>query len=151
MAKLFFYVSILALMAVFFITIRKKQFRVRHMFLMITYSLYNLVFELIFGEIFELYYYINKAHSLIYIIIAAIFLYPVIAVLYILYLPAGSKVLLFTSGCIILTLIFEIMSLCAGTIVLTGWKVIPWSVVTYIVSFGLIYMFNRYMLRLSEL
>jgi len=147
MGKFFFYCLIALLLAVFFTTLCKKQLRTRHIFLMISYSLYNLLFELICGEIIDLYYYIEKSDSLVYIIIADVFLYPLIAVLYVFLLPEGKKVFWFTSGAIIFLLILEIASLYTGTIVLTGWKVIPWSIVTYIVSFGLIYVFNNYLNR----
>jgi len=114
---------------------------------MISYSLYNLVFELIFGEILDMYYYIDKAHSLIYIIIASVFLYPLLAVLYIFFLPGKAKNIWYTAGSIILMLILELVSLQAGTIVLTGWRVIPWSVVTYIVSFYMLNIYNNFLLR----
>ncbi|AGC69126.1 hypothetical protein Cst_c21600 [Thermoclostridium stercorarium subsp. stercorarium DSM 8532] len=60
MNVLFFYASIVALLVIFFITVMKKKFTVRHMVLMLGYGLYNLIFELIFGEILGLYYYIEK-------------------------------------------------------------------------------------------
>lgn len=145
MDKLFFYGSIILVLAIFFIAFGRRQFQLRHLFLMISYSLYNLIFELIFGEVLDLYYYINKTHSLIYTIIAAVFLYPVIAVLYVLFLPKGKKIIWYTSGCIILILVLEIISLYTGTVVLTAWRVIPWSIITYIVSFSLIYLLNGYL------
>jgi len=147
MGKFFFYGLIVATMAIFVIVSGKKQFNMRHVFLMISYSLYNLVFELIFGEILDMYYYIDKAHSLIYIIIASVFLYPLLAVLYIFFLPGKAKNIWYTAGSIILMLILELVSLQAGTIVLTGWRVIPWSVVTYIVSFYMLNIYNNFLLR----
>ncbi|WP_252891293.1 hypothetical protein [Thermoclostridium stercorarium] len=48
------------MLVIFFITVMKKKFTVRHMVLMLGYGLYNLIFELIFGEILGLYYYIEK-------------------------------------------------------------------------------------------
>lgn len=147
MNQLFFYGSIGVLLVIFLAALGKKQFSMRHFILMMGYSLYNLIFELIFGEILDLYYYIDKEVSLIYIILAAIFLYPLIAVLYILFLPAGKKKLWYTTCFITGVFILELISLRTGTILLTGWKVIPWSIVTYIVSLGLINCFNRFLLR----
>lgn len=145
MNKYFFYSLLIILIAVFFAALQKKRFRIRYMFLMISYSLYNLVFELIFGEIFDLYYYIEEADSLIYILISAVFIYPLIAALYIYFLPEGKKAFWYTSGFIIAILILEIVSLYTRTIVFTGWRLIPWSVITYIVSFGLIYVYNNFL------
>jgi len=97
MGKFFFYGLIVATMAIFVISSGKQRFNMRHVFLMISYSLYNLVFELIFGEILDMYYYIDKAHSLIYIIIASVFLYPLLAVLYIFFLPGKAKNIWYTA------------------------------------------------------
>ena len=114
---------------------------------MMSYSLYNLIFELIYGEIFGLYYYIERTHSLIYIIIASVFLYPVIAVLYVSFYPEEKRALWFTLGAIVIMLFLEMASLNTRTIVLTGWKVIPWSVIAYIVSFVFINIINNSLLR----
>ncbi|WP_237266829.1 hypothetical protein [Thermoclostridium stercorarium] len=146
MNVLFFYASIVALLVIFFITVMKKKFTVRHMVLMLGYGLYNLIFELIFGEILGLYYYIEKGHSLVYTIIASLFLYPVIAILYVFYLPERKKVV-YTAGFTVAALIMEIFSLYSQTIVLTGWRILPWSVISYMVSFYLINLFNSFLLR----
>jgi len=147
MGKFFFYGIIITLTALFLLILGKKQFGIRHIFLMMSYSLYNLIFELIYGEIFGLYYYIERTHSLIYIIIASVFLYPVIAVLYVSFLPGRKKALWFTLGAIVIMLFLEMASLNTRTIVLTGWKVIPWSVIAYIVSFVFINIINNSLLR----
>jgi hypothetical protein len=42
-------------------------------------------------------------------------------------------------------LAFEVASFYTGTVVLTGWRVIPWSIVTYAVTFGWINLLFRYM------
>lgn len=147
MNRLFFYGSITVLLAVFFTCVRRKRLGIRHMIIMMGYSLYNLIFELVFGEIFDLYYYMEKACSLVYIIVASVFLYPLIAVLYVLYLPTGTGIFSYTLYFITGVLLLELIALYTRTIVFTGWKVIPWSVVTYIISFGLIYAFNRLLIR----
>lgn len=147
MNRLFFYGSITVLLAVFFTCVRRKRLGIRHMIIMMGYSLYNLIFELVFGEIFDLYYYMEKACSLVYIIVASVFLYPLIAVLYVLYLPTGTGIFSYTLYFITGVLLLELIALYTRAIVFTGWKVIPWSVVTYIISFGLIYAFNRLLIR----
>lgn len=147
MNLLFFYGSVIALLVVFLLAHTRKRFRMRHMILMIGYSLYNLIFELVFGEILGLYYYIEKEVSLIYIILAAVFLYPLIAVLYIFFLPGGLKAYLYTACFTAAMLLMELISLHTGTIVLTGWNIMPWSIVTYIVSFCLINIFYGFLER----
>jgi hypothetical protein len=97
---------------------------------------YSLLYETILGEYSELYYYINKENSLLYIVLSAVLLYPEIEVIYTLFLPEKAYPAIFYTGIwIILMLIFELVSFYTGTVVLTGWKVIPWSVVTYMVTF----------------
>lgn len=147
MGKLIFYGSIFVFLIAFLLVIGKKQFKLNHLFLMISYSLYNLIFETVFGEVLGLYYYIDKKYSLIYIILAAVFVYPVIAALYVFFLTKGTKVLWYTLTWVIFLLFIETITLYTKTIILTGWRVIPWSVLTYMVSFWLIYLFNYYIKR----
>lgn len=142
MAVGFFYGSILALWIVFLIVVGKKQFKVRHLFLWISYSVYSLSYEIIFGEILGLYYYIIPEESILYILLSSLFLYPVIMILYILFLRQ-KKVLWYTVGWIIFVQIFELISLYTKTIVLTGWRLIPWSPFTYIVTYLLLYQANE--------
>lgn len=147
MAKGFFYGSLLLFGISLLVTISFKGFKARHLFLWIGYSLYSVVFELVFSEMLHLYYYIYPSQSIFYILLASLFLYPAAAVLYVYYLPKG-KVLWYTAMWIIVMQIIEIITVYTGTLVLTGWRIIPWSPVTYILSYQVIYMVNIYLKKL---
>ena len=136
MAVSFFYISIAAIWIVFLICAVKRQLTLRHLMVAIAGMGYSLLYETALGEYSGLYYYINKENSLLYIVLSAVLLYPEIEVIYTLFLPEKAYSAIFYTGIwIILMLIFELVSFYTGTVVLTGWKVIPWSVVTYMVTF----------------
>ncbi len=143
MAKGFFYGSILIIWIILLIVLGKRPFKVHHLFIWITYSLYSLVFEIVFGEILKLYYYITPEESMVYILIGSLFLYPVKMVLYVFFLPR-KKVLWYTAGWIIFVQVLELVSLYTKTIVLTGWKVVPWSPITYLVTYLFLFLADRY-------
>lgn len=143
MAKGFFYGTILILWLVLPIAVGKRPFKVRHLLVWITYSLYSLVYEITFGEVLNLYYYISPEESIVYILLGSLFLYPVKMVLYVLFLPQ-KKVLWYTAGWIILVQILELISLYTKTIVLTGWKVVPWSPITYLITYLLVFLADGY-------
>lgn len=143
MAKGFYYGSILVLWIVFLIAVGKRPFKVRHVFIWITYSLYSLVYEVIFGDILNLYYYITPEDSIIYILLGSLFLYPVKMILYLLFLPS-KKVLWYTAGWIVFVQILELISMYTKTVVMTGWKVIPWSQITYLITYLLLFAVDRY-------
>ena len=136
MAVPFFYASIAAIWIVFLICAVKKPVTLKHLIVAITAMGYSLLYETWLGEYTGLYYYINKEHSLLYIILSAVLLYPVIEVIYTMFLPEKSyPAAVYTVVWVVLMLAFELASFYAGTIVLTGWRVIPWSLITYIVTF----------------
>ncbi|HWR60293.1 MAG TPA: hypothetical protein VN580_01695 [Clostridia bacterium] len=136
MAVTFFYVSVAAVWIVFLICAAKKSFTLRHILIAITAMGYSLLYETILGEYIGLYYYINKENSLLYIILSAVLLYPEIEIIYTFFLPERTySAVMYTIAWIILMLAFELASLYTRTVVLTGWRVIPWSVVTYIFTF----------------
>lgn len=148
-AKIFFYGSILVIWIALLIVIRKRPFKVRHLFVWISYSLYSLVYEIFFGEVLKLYYYITPDKSILYILLGSLFLYPVIMVIYVLFLPA-KKVFWYTVGWIVFTQILEVVSLYTKTVVLTGWKVIPWSPITYIITYTLFLKADEYFRRIIQ-
>jgi hypothetical protein len=136
MAVSFFYGSIAAIWIVFLICTVRRPLSLKHLIIAIAGIGYSLLYETFLGEYSELYYYINKEHSLLYIIISAILIYPVIEVIYTLFLPEKVfSAVLYTAVWIVLMLAFELLSFYTGTVVLTGWRVIPWSIITYIVTF----------------
>ena len=53
----------------------------------VTSITYSLVYEVILGEYYGLYYYINEKDSIIYIVLAGIILYPALNIIYVLFLP----------------------------------------------------------------
>ncbi|HQL36058.1 MAG TPA: hypothetical protein PLG67_05620, partial [Bacillota bacterium] len=61
------------------------------------------------------------------------------------FLPERIKpAVVYTFIWIILLLAFEILSLYARTIVFTGWRIVPWSIVTYIFTFVWVNLLFRY-------
>lgn len=136
MAHKFFYISTAAIWLIFLTCAAKRRLTLKHTLIAITAMGYSLLFETILGEYIGLYYYINKENSLLYIVLSAVLLYPEIEVIYTLFLPENaSAAVLYTIVWTILMLVFELASLYTGTVVLTGWKVIPWSIVTYLFTF----------------
>lgn len=146
MAVSFFYGSIAAIWIVFFICAFKRPISFKHIMIAITSMGYSLLYETFLGEYSKLYYYINKEYSLLYIIISAVLIYPVIEVIYTLFLPEKLyPAVLYTSVWIVLMLAFELLSFYTRTVVLTGWRVIPWSIITYIFTFIWINLLFRYL------
>ncbi|HYF75076.1 MAG TPA: hypothetical protein VD757_00705 [Candidatus Nitrosocosmicus sp.] len=137
MAVMFFYCSIAATWMLFFLCILKRPLTFRHIIIAIAGIGYSLLYETILGEYNDLYYYIDPEKSLLYIILSAVTIYPVIEIIYAIFLPDKAlPALFYTALWIILMLAFEYASLYTGTLVLTGWKVIPWSIITYVVTYG---------------
>lgn len=146
MVTTFFYASIAIIWIIFFICIAKRPVGFKHLIIAFTAIGYSLLYETALGEYLGLYYYINPQKSLFYIIVSAILIYPVIEVIYTLFLPARLyPAIIYTGAWILLMLAFELLSLYTGTVVLTGWRVIPWSIVTYIFTFGWINLLLRSM------
>jgi hypothetical protein len=107
---------------------------------------YSLLYETTLGEYLELYHYINPEHSLFYIILSAVLIYPIIEVIYTIFLPEKAySAIIYTTVWLVLMLALELISIYTKTIVLTGWKVIPWSIITYIITFSWINLLFRYM------
>jgi len=149
MAIIFFYGSILVIWIVLLIVVGKRTFKVRHLFVWISYSLYSLVYEFFFGSVLKLYHYITPDKSILYTLVGSLFLYPVIMVIYVLFLPS-KKVLWYTAGWIVFVQILELISLWTKTVVLTGWKVIPWSPLTYIITFALLLKADEYFRKVIQ-
>ena len=140
----FFYGSIGALVILFLISIKFKRLTLPCIIIGITTVGYSLINDTFFGSYLKLFYYINTKEQPLYAVLAAIFIYPLLNMIYILFLPK-SKVLMYTGMWIIALLIFEYCTILTKTIVFTGWRPIPWSVVTYIVAYSSIYFFYKYL------
>lgn len=144
MAILFFYISIAAAWAALLALSIKRPPSLRHLMVVIAAIGYSLLFETSLGEYAGLYYYIDKENSLFYIILAAVLLYPVIDVIYTFFLPERAyPAIFYTTAWTACMLIFELASFSTHTVVLTGWKVFPWSIITYMVTFAWINLLFR--------
>ncbi|NLI58014.1 MAG: hypothetical protein GX387_05760 [Clostridium sp.] len=146
MQLVFFYVSIIAVLLVLAICSFFKPLDFRSYVIAVTSIAYSLVYEVILGEYYGLYYYINEKDSIIYIVLAGIILYPALNIIYVLFLPKEmKKTLIYTVFWMVAMVIFEYFSLVSKTIVFTGWKPIPWSIITYIATYLWVYTLYRYM------
>lgn len=119
-----------------------------HLVIGIASIAYSLAYDIFFGSILRLYYYIDPAVSIQYTLIGGIFLYPVLNMIYTLSLPTGlRKLFIYTMAWIALMVGFEYASLAFKTIVFTGWRIFPWSYITYIVTYTWIYFLNRLLVK----
>lgn len=148
MGEIFFFGTVIVLLVLLILIIGKKGFRFCNLFLWFFYSLYSLTYEILFSEIFHLYYYISYSQSIIYILIASFFLYPPIVLIYVMYMPRKEWRVLYTCGWIALILVLELTSIYTKTIVLTGWRIVPWSIITYVLTYILIYLADKYLKRI---
>lgn len=146
MATAFFYGSLAVVWVVFLFCNLKKTVGLKNIIIAIAAVGFSLVFESALGEYAGLYYYINQPDSLLYIILSGVLLYPVINMIYTMFLPEKlNSAIFYTIIWIVLMLAFELLSLYTNTIVLTGWRVVPWSILTYILTFSWINLFFRYL------
>jgi len=144
MAYTFFYISVVAVLLLFAISLCFKQIKLSNVIIGITAIAYSLVYEVSLGHILGLYYYITPGQSLKYILISAILIYAPLNVIYTLFLPEGrERILIYTSLWIAVMLFFEYLSVAMRTVVFTGWKPVPWSLVTYAVTYTWIIYFFR--------
>ena len=142
MALLVFYISVTIVCIFFLVSIYFKPLHMRHIIIGIASIAYSLIFDVIFGAYLKLYFYINSSSSLLYIVLASIFLYALLNIVYTFFLPKKLKgILVYTGIWITAMLIFEMLSLLSKTIVFTGWKPIPWSFLTYIITYVWVYFF----------
>lgn len=142
----FFYGSIIILWIIFIICMHFKPVTLANIIIGITTIAYSLLYEILLGEYFDLYYYIRENQSILYILLAGIFVYPILNIIYTLFLPKKIKpILIYTGLWIIAMLIFEYLSLLTKTVVFTGWKIFPWSPLTYVLTYLWVYLFYRYL------
>lgn len=146
MPILFFYVSMFIGFIVLKLSNYIKPIKMSNVIIGFTTIAYSIAFDFIFGYYFGLYKYIDNRNSLLYMILAGVFIYPLLNIIYTLFIPNGGKMtFLYTSLWIIGLMIFEYASILTRTIVLTGWKPLPWSIITYIVTYSWIYYFYEYL------
>jgi hypothetical protein len=148
MPFIFFYSSIIAIFLIFLICLKYRHFGLSSIIIGITTIACSLANDIIFGDQLKLFYYINPQTSKFYIVISALLLYPILNIIYTMFLPGNRMhALLYTCFWIAFLLLFEYASLLAKTIVFTGWRPIPWSIVIYIISYTWINSFFMYLSR----
>lgn len=147
MAKSFFYGSILVIFIFSIFLCAKKRPDLAKIITGLASVTYSLTFDIIFGWLMGLYYYITPQTSMLYILISSFFIYAPLNVIYIMYLPSALKnKLIYSSVWIAVMLLFEYGSLAVRTIVFTGWNPIPWSVVTYVTTYLWINLLYSYLI-----
>lgn len=146
MEYLFFYSSLIGALIALIIVARYKPLDFRSYIIGVTTIAYSLIFDIVFGSHLGLYYYLNPEDSTIYIVMSAILLYPALNIIYTHFLPREVKSALgYTTVWIVAMLIFEYLSIVLNTIVFTGWRPIPWSLVTYFATYLWVYLLYRYL------
>lgn len=109
---------------------------------------YSLVFEIILGDRLGLYYYISPAESTLYMILSVILIYIPINLIYLAFLPEKpGGIVVYTVFWIVGMLLFEYVSLVTDIVVFTGWRILPWSILTYIATYLLLNLLYRYLDR----
>lgn len=146
MSYVFFYGTIVVLWVCFLVICYYKRPRFHHAIIGLATVAYALTYETLFGGWAKLYYYLDSSNSLLYIVVSAILIYPALNVIYILFLPNRS-VWLYSLCWILGMLLFEYITVEVKIINFTGWNPIPWSPLTYIVTYSWVYLFYRYLLK----
>lgn len=146
MPYIFFYVSIILVWVIFAICSYFKPVGFRSLIIGVCTIVYSLTYDILLGSYYGLYYYIEPGSSNLYIVISGVFLYPVLNILYSSFMPEkADSTAVYTLIWIGAMLVFEYLALLAKTIVFTGWRPFPWSVITYIATYLWIYVLKRYL------
>lgn len=133
------YLSIALTWIILVISAGKKGRKTGYVIIGLVSAVYSLSFDTFFGEYTGLYHYLNTEISPVYIIITGILLYPVLNVIYSVFIPhKTSKLIVYTLLWITAMILFEQLTLITDTVVLTGWEPLPWSIVVYIATYALI-------------
>lgn len=144
MAYGFFYIYLLLIWVVLFICSRCKDTGYPHLIIGITSAAYSLAFDMLFGDWLKLYYYLDTANSAFFMVLSGIFIYPVLNIIYTLFLPAKSRhIIFYTAAWIAGMLIFEYLTIFQKIIVLTGWTPMPMSLLLYAFTYLWINMFIK--------
>ncbi len=145
--KYFFYYGSIAIAWLLFLwAAGRKKPGLHDILIGIVSVAFSLAFEILLGTYARLYYYIDPPYDIPYMVAASILLYPLLNTLYVLFLPKKTKTaLLYTVFWIAAMLVFEWASILTGTVVLTGWKMVPYSYLTYVLTYSWIYPLYRYL------
>lgn len=148
METLFFYGSMVVIWIGFGVILYYKSLNLASIIIGITSIAYSMIFEITLGDYKEYYYYISKENSMLYITLAAVLIYPFLNVVYTMFLPEKKgPIIIYTSIWIAAMLTFELASFWSKTIVTTGWTIIPWSIITYIVTYAWVFVLYKHLLN----
>lgn len=151
MNYLFFYISIASLWLLLLTGKKLKPVKKAGIIIAIVTFIISLAYDITFGEILGLYHYISPSISLLYIILAGIFIYPPANIIYTMFLPENpNSACVYSILWIAAMLIFEYASITAGTVVFTGWNAFPWSPVTYVGTYIWVNLLYRYYSNINE-
>lgn len=148
MEYLFFYSSVVVVLIIFVICCIIRNPKLSNILIGLITIGYSLVSDIILGDQLKLFYYISPQASTLYMILSAVFIYSLLNIVYTMFLPGkGKKAFIYTLCWTIALLLFEYVSIVTKSIVFTGWRPIPWSLVIYLVAYLWIYFFYRYLNR----
>ena len=144
----YFYIYLISVWVVLLVCSQFKPVEIWHGVIGAVTVAYSLAYEIIFGNWMGLYYYLDPDHTALYMVLAGVMMYPVLNVIYVLFLPKDkSRLLLYTGIWILAMILFEYVIIWQGIIVLTGWKPIPWSLATYAFTYLWINLLYRRLIR----
>jgi hypothetical protein len=144
----FYYISLIVILIIFLVCTKFRKVTLSNIIIGLVTIGYSLISDIITGDRLKLFHYISPRVSTLYMIISAVFLYSLLNILYTMFLPRTNlSALLYTAIWVIGLLIFEGLSVKTGTVVFTGWRMFPWSVMLYLVTYLWIYYFYRYLKR----
>ena len=142
----FFYIMILLPIPALIAVSRFKQVRLPAVTAGLVSIGYSLIFDITFGGLLGLYYYINLDETTVFMILAAVFIYAPLDILFLVFIPSGiGKAAAYTAAWTAGMLLLECACLSTGTLVFTGWRIFPWSFITYAATYIWIIKFYRYL------
>lgn len=138
------FASIMAVVGLIIFIIRKNRF-IDELIITMTIA-FAFVFDLIFCKQLRLYYYTNNQNLPIYTLWAALFIYPTINLVFISLLPREKKrVPVYIVLWAILLTVFELLLFPLKIVTYSGWRIIPWSSVVYLITFVWTYFYLRHL------
>jgi len=148
MAYVNFYIYLILMCTAFLVINHIRPFSFRIIIIGVTTAAYSLTFDMLLGNWQGLYYYLDSKNSALYMVLSGIFIYPVVNMIYVLFLPKRLKYLLiYTAIWIVGMLLFEYVTVWQKIVIFTGWKVIPWSLVTYVFTYLWVNLMYGYVKR----
>lgn len=151
MEYIFFWASAVTATLLFAIAVKWKGISLPVWIIGISSIAYSMVYEIFLSDRLGLYHYITPGESTAYVLLGAFFIYTPLNLVYILFLPESRKnILIYTIVWSAAMLALERASVLTHTVVFTGWEPMPWSIVTYAVTYAWIILFYKYLMRLPH-